>query len=404
MPLDAPSVAAFVPETPTDDAQNHNAQNHEGQDIVTAVRGDSSAGWCEVLPAAAGRSALVAAQVLTEPDAAARLSGQLRMAVRSLVRVDLAPGEALAQLDAVIRDWVEPFSARLLLGFFDPADGVVTLAYAGHPAPVVLGPDGITPVTDQAPDAPLGSPDAAPALGASYAETTVTLEPGTSLICWSPSELTASASWVDWSGALPAEGGSPVALADAVSRTLGAEAGAVLVVARPAQTDVGPVRVIELDLSEGEDPTRRARAFCYGVLSAWGLTPIVRDDIVLAVSELVANALLYGGAAEQLKLRRWPGRIVVEVYDREHTMPRPRIADADAESGRGLFLVRRVAQRWGARPVPGGKAVWCEFTVPTGDEAEDAGASSATALGTRADPGAGEREERRRVRRVEAAC
>jgi anti-sigma regulatory factor (Ser/Thr protein kinase) len=85
------------------------------------------------------------------------------------------------------------------------------------------------------------------------------------------------------------------------------------------------------------------------------------------VSELVANALLHGGAAEFLRLRRTPRRVVVEVFDREAALPRPRIADSDAESGRGLFLVRRVASRWGARRVPGGKAVWCEFEVPAAD-------------------------------------
>jgi anti-sigma regulatory factor (Ser/Thr protein kinase) len=259
----------------------------------------------------------------------------------------------------------------MVLAIFDPAEDSLTVAAAGHPMPVLRGPVGVTPIDGLHAEGELGGPDAAPALGISYTEAQTTLTPSSSLICWTPRVAPEGPGWaasvpvalpVPAPGEDGAETDTAGTLAAQTAEALGS--GSVLVVTRPAQATVGPVRVIELDLSEGEDPTRRARAFCYGVLSAWSLSPAVRDDIVLAVSELVANALLYGGAAEQLKLRRWPGRIVVEVFDREPAMPRPRIADADAESGRGLFLVRRVAQRWGARPVAGGKAVWCEFIVP----------------------------------------
>jgi hypothetical protein len=63
-------------------------------------------------------------------------------------------------------------------------------------------------------------------------------------------------------------------------------------------------------------------------------------------------------------LRRTPLRVVVEVLDNGRRMPHPRVAELDAESGRGLHLVSRLADRWGARPVHGGKVVWCEFDIP----------------------------------------
>ncbi|TQS39927.1 SpoIIE family protein phosphatase [Cryptosporangium phraense] len=362
-------------------------------DLVVERRASDPQAWCEALPAAAGRTILVSGRVLADdPAVASRLAQSLRMAVRATARVELAPAEALGQLDALVAEWEEPFRARLLYGVFDPVDGTFCFAQAGHPGPVICSVKNAA-VAPPAPDGgPLGG---FVSVSVSYGEQTVAIPPGGTVVVSMPGELADDARFltapfsVDTpvgavSAAPPVEAVAaavaagladgltdPVAVADAVT---GAGAGStVLAAAWPTGLSVGPVRVIELELGEGEDPTRRARAFCYGVLSTWQLPALVRDDIVLAVSELVANALLYGGAAEQLRLRRSASRIVVEVFDREPAMPRPRIADADAESGRGLFLVRRVARRWGARAVPGGKAVWCEFdlTAPRNADADE---------------------------------
>ncbi|SHM51454.1 SpoIIE family protein phosphatase [Cryptosporangium aurantiacum] len=362
-------------------------------DLVIERRAPDPRAWCEALPAAAGRTILISGRVLSDgsPEGAAvaeRLAGPLRMAARAMARVDLAPAEALGYLDSLVAEWEEPFRARLLYGVFDPVDGAFCFAQAGHPAPVICPVKGAT-VAPPAPDGgPLGG---FVSVSASYGEQTVAIPPGGSVVLALPAELADDVAFATGGFAIDADVVSTAPSVDGVAPALAvaldgvsdpvaaAEAalesgpgGTVLAAGWPTGLTVGPVRVIELELGEGEDPTRRARAFCYGVLSTWQLTPLVRDDIVLAVSELVANALLYGGAAEQLRLRRSANRIVIEVFDREPAMPRPRIADADAESGRGLFLVRRVAARWGARAVPGGKAVWAEFdlTAPRSEDEE----------------------------------
>jgi hypothetical protein len=36
---------------------------------------------------------------------------------------------------------------------------------------------------------------------------------------------------------------------------------------------------------------------------------------------------------------------------------------SDDEHGRGLQLVSLLADRWGTRPTPEGKAVWCVFSL-----------------------------------------
>ncbi|HEV2087481.1 MAG TPA: ATP-binding protein, partial [Cryptosporangiaceae bacterium] len=241
----------------------------------------------------------------------------------------------------------------------------LTYAAARHPVPVLRGPDGAVTALPVPLGGMLGE------LTGPFADEVVGWPAGASAALWAgPHGRDPDPGWSDRVAAAVHEAGARVVgaedLADVVEREVATEGGTLVVASRPpaAGPGVGQVRGIELELAEGEDPTRRARAFCYGVLSTWELPPLIREDIVLAVSELVANALLHVGAAQALRLRRTPSRVVVEVFDSERAMPRPRLADVDAESGWGLHLVRRVASRWGARAVPGGKAVWCEFEIP----------------------------------------
>ena len=53
-----------------------------------------------------------------------------------------------------------------------------------------------------------------------------------------------------------------------------------------------------------------------------------------------------------------------EVFDDAAAMPKLRIADDSDENGRGLRVVSQLAQRWGTRRTPDGKAVWFELALP----------------------------------------
>jgi anti-sigma regulatory factor (Ser/Thr protein kinase) len=93
------------------------------------------------------------------------------------------------------------------------------------------------------------------------------------------------------------------------------------------------------------------------------------DDVVLAASEVLTNAIRHGQGP--VVLRVWPGPQVlrVEVVDRGPVVPlQPRRPENDAEGGWGLQIVQAVASRWGVDPVePGpGKAVWFEVEAATG--------------------------------------
>jgi anti-sigma regulatory factor (Ser/Thr protein kinase) len=84
------------------------------------------------------------------------------------------------------------------------------------------------------------------------------------------------------------------------------------------------------------------------------------EDLELAVSELVTNAIRHGGDPVTLTVRRGRNGVRVEVTDGS---PQLRLAPKPAplDTGRrGLRLVDAVCRAWGWHAVDGGKCVWCE--------------------------------------------
>ncbi|MFD7908640.1 MULTISPECIES: ATP-binding protein [unclassified Kitasatospora] len=86
---------------------------------------------------------------------------------------------------------------------------------------------------------------------------------------------------------------------------------------------------------------------------------------LLAVSELVTNAVLHGtptGYLIYLALDVSPSRLRIEVHDvRGDRAPVLSPPGLDEEAGRGLQLVKSVTDTWGCCPRDLiGKIVWCE--------------------------------------------
>ncbi|MFC7842232.1 ATP-binding protein [Streptomyces sp. NPDC001046] len=100
------------------------------------------------------------------------------------------------------------------------------------------------------------------------------------------------------------------------------------------------------------------------VLRQWGLTPRITEDAVLLVSELVGNAVRHTGARVfGLRLHRRRGWIRVEVRDPSRGLPCLMPVQELDLSGRGLFLVDKLADRWGVDLLPRGKTTWFEMRV-----------------------------------------
>lgn len=100
------------------------------------------------------------------------------------------------------------------------------------------------------------------------------------------------------------------------------------------------------------------------VLRHWGLTPKLTEDVVLLVSELVGNAVRHTGARVfGLRTLRRRGWIRVEVRDPSRGLPCLMPVHELDISGRGLFLVDKLADRWGVDLLPRGKTTWFEMRI-----------------------------------------
>ncbi|WP_405977568.1 ATP-binding protein [Streptomyces sp. NBC_00158] len=121
------------------------------------------------------------------------------------------------------------------------------------------------------------------------------------------------------------------------------------------------------------DPVLRSRDFTRRALTAWSWLPArsqgardAAEDVLLLVSEVVANACLHGGGPGVLVLDCTDERLRIEVTDSSPVPPaRPAAAgDPRQPGGHGLVIVERLARAWGSRPGAAGKCVWLEVACP----------------------------------------
>jgi anti-sigma regulatory factor (Ser/Thr protein kinase) len=98
------------------------------------------------------------------------------------------------------------------------------------------------------------------------------------------------------------------------------------------------------------------------VLTHWRLSPRTAEDAVLLVSELVGNAVRHTGARVfGLRMRQQRGWIRVEIRDPSRGLPCLMPVQELDISGRGLFLVDKLSDRWGVDLLPRGKTTWFEM-------------------------------------------
>lgn len=93
------------------------------------------------------------------------------------------------------------------------------------------------------------------------------------------------------------------------------------------------------------------------------LDPPLMETMRLLVTELVANSVKHA-AADSVELRVVVGRsaVLVEVVDEGPGFePTPRTEDSRVDSGWGLFLVERLANRWGVVRDGAITRVWFEL-------------------------------------------
>lgn len=123
---------------------------------------------------------------------------------------------------------------------------------------------------------------------------------------------------------------------------------------------------VQADVTGGPNAAARARRLVEDELLGRLPRPLV-DDVMLLVTELVANGVRHGGAGVDSSLQlllqgRRPG-LHVEVVNADRAgadAPARRSADLAGGGGIGLNLVDTLASRWGVRRAPH-TAVWFEM-------------------------------------------
>ncbi|MFI6820919.1 ATP-binding protein [Micromonospora sp. NPDC050187] len=105
------------------------------------------------------------------------------------------------------------------------------------------------------------------------------------------------------------------------------------------------------------DACRRARELAQDACGRWNLPELV-GPTTLVLSELVGNVVRHAGTPMQVTLTLRRPYLHVAVVDGSRAAARPADPDHCAEGGRGLLLVRELAQRWGSSPAGDGKVVW----------------------------------------------
>ena len=117
---------------------------------------------------------------------------------------------------------------------------------------------------------------------------------------------------------------------------------------------------VEYDALLSPDPrsARAARQFVRDRLTHHGF---LSETAELVVSELMANVVQHARTPVRVRLRLEPASVRVELHDGSSIVPAMAEAAADAERGRGLFIVAAVSRRWNIDTTPTGKCVWIEL-------------------------------------------
>lgn len=125
----------------------------------------------------------------------------------------------------------------------------------------------------------------------------------------------------------------------------------------PAATADARPAVQDLTLAAVSTSVPEARAFVLTALEDT-VAAVRSDDVALATTELVTNAVLHGREPIVVTVRLLGDSVRVEVRDGSALSPAFSMLDPTAVTGRGLLLVSAVADRWGVDPDGEGKVVW----------------------------------------------
>ncbi|MFF1274451.1 SpoIIE family protein phosphatase [Streptomyces marokkonensis] len=323
--------------------------------------------WYDAIPLPGSRVALVVGDVMGHSMTSAAIMGQLRTTAQTLAGLDLPPQEVLHHLDEQAQRLGVDRMATCLYAVYDPVSHRITIANAGHPPPILLELGGRAEVLRVPAGAPIGVG------GVDFEAVELDAPAGATLLLYTDGLVESRLRDV-WTGieqlreklAATAQLTGPdhppplEALCDEVLDMLGPGDRDDDIALLAARFDgIAPSDVAYWFLEPEDAAPGRARRLARRALSRWGMEEL-SDSVELLVSEVVTNAVRYATRPVTLRLLR-TDVLRCEVGDDVPQLPRLRQARATDEGGRGLYLVNRLARRWGATRLSTGKVVWFEL-------------------------------------------
>ncbi|MFD9031687.1 SpoIIE family protein phosphatase [Streptomyces sp. NPDC059567] len=327
--------------------------------------------WYDAIPLPGSRVALVVGDVMGHSMTSAAIMGQLRTTAQTLAGLDLPPQEVLHHLDEQAQRLGQDRMATCMYAVYDPVSHRITIANAGHPPPILLHLGGRAEVLRVPPGAPIGVG------GVDFEAVELDAPAGATLLLYTDGLVESRLRDV-WTGIeqlrerlaataqLTGPDHSPPleALCDDVLDMLGPGDRDDDIALLAARFDgIAPSDVAYWFLEPEDAAPGRARRLARRALARWDLEEL-SDSVELLISEVVTNAVRYAERPVTLRLLK-TDVLRCEVGDDSPQLPRQRRARDTDEGGRGLFLVNRLARRWGATRLSGGKVVWFELSTRT---------------------------------------
>lgn len=319
---------------------------------------------------------------------AALLMATTRTLLRAAAKHLVLPGQTLARANDDLCAQIPPgMFVTCFIAILESSTGRLRFANAGHCPPVVHAPSEITEL--RASGWPLGMMP-----GAAYDEGEITLEPGTTLVCYSDGlSETHNAAREMFGGAglvrsIQDASGGPSHIAailsahrDFAGPNWEQEDDLTLVsISRDAPApipDAEPVTLAEFDVPSAPDIERDVAERVVAAASGVPLTPAQIDRLRTAVAESVMNAAEHGNRFRpdlpvSIRVVRSGESLIVRIADRGGSgpLPVPAMPDLDAKlaglqspRGWGLFLIERMVDRMAIVQTPEGHAIELTFFV-----------------------------------------